>query len=76
MGNISRTLTGHFLIWVPSVSLEYAFLGWLGVRVGASYLGMSSPSWTVDSDFDLLEVPSNISGKGWMINLDLLVGTF
>ncbi len=76
VGNISRTLTGHFFIWVPSVSLEYAFLGWLGVRAGASYVGMSAPSWTVDSNYDLLNVPSNISGKGWMINLDLLVGTF
>ncbi len=76
VGNISRTLTGHFFIWVPSVSLEYAFLGWLGVRAGASYVGMSAPSWTVDSNYDLLNVPSNITGKGWMINLDLLVGTF
>ncbi len=76
VGNITRTLSGKFYIWSPSVSLEYAFLGWLGVRVGASYLGMSSPTWTVDSNYDLLNVPSEITGKGWMINLDLLVGTF
>jgi hypothetical protein len=75
-GNITRTLSGKFFVWVPSVNLEYAFLGWMGVRVGVSYVGMSGPSWKVDSNYDLLNVPSSVNGKGWMVNLGLLVGTF
>ncbi len=75
-GTTTQTLAGKFFIWIPSVSLEYAFLGWAGVRVGASYLGMSSPSWKLDSNDDLLNVPSAISGKGWTVNVALLVGTF
>jgi hypothetical protein len=74
--NLTRTLSGNFFIWTPSVSLEYAFLGWLGVRVGASYLGMSSPSWEVDKNFDLVGVPSNVTGKGWMVNGGIFIGTF
>jgi hypothetical protein len=58
------------------VNLEYAFLGWLGMRAGVSYVGMSGPSWKVDDNFDLLNVPSGVNGKGWMINLGVLVGTF
>lgn len=75
-GSITRTLNGHFFIWSPSVSLEYAFLGFMGVRAGVSYLGMSSPSWKVDDNYDLLNVPSSVSGKGVTVNLALLVGTF
>jgi hypothetical protein len=74
--NITRTLSGNFYIWIPSVSVEYAFLGWLGARVGVSYLGMSSPSWEVDKNFDLLNVPSNVTGKGWMVNGGIFLGTF
>ncbi len=75
-GTLTRTLSGKFLIWVPSVSLEYAFLGWAGVRIGASYLGMSAPSWSLDGNYDVLNVPSSVSGKGVTVNLALLVGTF
>jgi hypothetical protein len=75
-GNITRTLSGKFYVWIPSVNLEYAFLGWLGLRAGVSYVGMSGPSWKVDDNFDLLNVPSGVNGKGWMINLGVLVGTF
>ncbi len=75
-GTVTRTLSGKFYIWIPSVSLEYSFVGWAGVRVGASYLGMSSPSWKLDSNYDILNVPGAVSGKGWTVNLALLVGTF
>jgi hypothetical protein len=37
---------------------------------------MASPSWQVDDKYDLLGVPSKISGKGFMINAGLFVGTF
>ena len=74
--NLTRTLSGNFWIWTPSVSVEYAFLGWLGARVGVSYLGMSSPSWEVDKNFDLVGVPSNVTGKGWMVNGGIFLGTF
>ena len=74
--NITRKLEGNFFIWTPSVSLEYAFLGWLGVRAGVSYLGMSSPAWEVDGNYDLVGVPSNVTGKGWMVNGGIFLGTF
>ncbi len=75
-GSITRTYSGKYFIWIPTVSVEYAFLGWAGIRVGASYLGMSSPSWKVDNNYDLLDVPSSVSGKGWTLNVALLLGTF
>lgn len=74
--NLSRKLSGNFFIWNPSVSLEYAFLGWLGVRVGVSYLGMAGPSWEVDDTFEVTNVPSNVTGKGLMINGGIFLGTF
>jgi hypothetical protein len=74
--NSKRTLSGSYFVWVPSVNVEYAVLGWLGFRLGASYVGMTSPSWTVDDDHELLGVPSSVSGKGFMINAGVLVGTF
>jgi hypothetical protein len=74
--NSKRTLSGSYFVWVPSVNVEYAVLGWLGFRLGASYVGMSSPSWTVDDDHELLGVPSNVNGQGFMINAGVLVGTF
>ena len=54
--NITRTLSSMCFVWAPSVNVEYAVLGWLGVRVGASYVGMSFPSWDVDGEYELLGV--------------------
>ncbi len=76
INNIKRTLSGSYFVWVPSVNVEYAILAWVGVRVGASYVGMSAPSWKLDDNNELLGVPSAVSGKGFMINAGLFVGTF
>jgi hypothetical protein len=74
--NVTRVLTGSFYIIVPSVSFEYAVTAWLAFRLGASYVGMVAPTWRVDSNYDLLGVPSNVNGNGFMVNAALLVGTF
>jgi hypothetical protein len=74
--NVTRQLNGSFFIVIPSVNLEYAILGWVGFRLGVSYVGMISPSWKVDGEYELLGVPSKVSGSGFMINAGLLVGTF
>jgi hypothetical protein len=76
ISHIKQTMSGSFLVWIPSVNVEYAIVGWLGVRLGASYVGMSLPSWTIDDDHDLLGVPTSINGKGFMINAGVFVGTF
>ena len=74
--NVTRVLTGSFLVLVPAVSFEYALTGWLAVRLGASYVAMVAPSWEVDSNYDLLGVPSNVNGNGFMVNAAILIGTF
>lgn len=75
-GNTSRKLSGSFFVAVPSVNIEYALLGWLGVRLGASYVGMFAPSWDVDSKYELLGVPTGVNGRGLMVQAGLFVGTF
>jgi hypothetical protein len=37
---------------------------------------MSLPSWQVDGKYDLLGVPSDVSGKGLMLQGGILLGTF
>jgi len=74
--NVTRKLTGSYFVWVPALNVEYAVLGWLGVRLGASYVGMSAPSWQVDENYELLGVPSKVSGKGFMVNAGIFIGTF
>ncbi len=74
--NSTRKLTGSYFVVVPSVSLEYGILAWIGVRLGVSYVSMLAPSWEVDEKYELLGVPSNISGRGFMINAGFFVGTF
>jgi hypothetical protein len=74
--NYSRKLSGSFFIVQPSVNIEYAVLRWLGVRVGVSYLGMTGGEWKLDDKYDILGVPDKISGKGWMINSGVFLGTF
>lgn len=74
--NATRILNGSFLLWAPTVNMEYAVLSWLAVRVGATYSMMSFPSWRVDGKYDLLGVPSDVTGKGFMVQGGLLVGTF
>ena len=74
--NFKRTLSGSYFILIPSLNVEYAILGWFGVRLGASYVSMISPSWTVDDNYELLGVPTNVSGRGFMLNAGLFVGTF
>jgi hypothetical protein len=76
VNNIERELGGSFLVLIPSVNLEYALTGWLGVRLGASYVSMSAPSWSLDGTHDLVGVPSAISGKGFMINAGIFLGTY
>lgn len=74
--SITRRYSGSFFVYAPSVSVEYAILGWLGARVGGSYVGMAAPSWELDNEYDLLGVPENISGRGFMLNAGIFVGTF
>jgi hypothetical protein len=74
--NITRTLSSMCFVWVPAVNIEYSVLGWLGVRLGASYVGMSFPSWDVDGEYELLGVPSDVSGRGFMVQAGIFVGTF
>lgn len=74
--NITRTLSSMCFVWAPTVNVEYPVLGWLGVRLGASYIGMSFPSWSVDGEYELLGVPSDVSGKGFMVQAGIFVGTF
>jgi hypothetical protein len=71
-----RTLSGSFFVLVPSVSIEYAALGWLAFRLGAGYNLMLAPSWSVDGQYDLSGVPSSVKGDGFMINAGIFVGTF
>lgn len=74
--NNTRELNGSFFVIVPSINFEYSILSWVGLRVGASYAAMVAPSWKVDGEYDLMGVPSGVSGKGFMINAGLFVGTF
>jgi hypothetical protein len=74
--NVTRKLGGTFFVFVPSVNFEYSILSWVGIRLGASYVGMAAPSWKVDDEYELLGVPSKVSGRGFMINAGLFVGTF
>ncbi|MEW6510165.1 MAG: hypothetical protein AB1428_04330 [Bacteroidota bacterium] len=74
--NATRVLSGSFFVFIPSACVEYSMLNWLALRVGVSYVGMAAPSWSVDGKYDLLGVPSGVSGRGVMVNAGLLVGTF
>ena len=74
--NSTRRLEGSFFTLVPSVNVEYAILGYLGVRLGASYVLMFAPSWEVDGKHELAGVPSGVKGNGFMINAGILFGTF
>ncbi len=76
VNDIERVMKGSFFIMVPSVNLEYAITGWLGARLGISYVAMMAPYWSLDSKYDLLGVPSSVSGKGFMINAGLFLGTY
>ncbi|MBI5020273.1 MAG: hypothetical protein HZB59_02460 [Ignavibacteriales bacterium] len=72
----ARTLNGAFFIYQPQVNIEYAVLRWVGVRLGVAYNGMAAPEWKLDDKYDLIGVPSNISGKGLMLNGGIFLGTF
>ncbi len=74
--NYSTKLSGSFFVIQPNVNIEVALLRWLGLRVGAGYMGMIGSNWRVDDNYDLFNVPDNISGRGWMINGGLFLGTF
>ena len=76
ISNITRKLTGSYVVWVPSLNVEYAVLGLLGARVGVSYVGMNAPSWTVDGEYDLTGAPGDVNGRGFMINAGLFIGAF
>ena len=75
-GEYSEKLSGSFFVLQPSINLEYAILRWVGFRLGVSYLGMWNGDWKKDDKFDIYGVPSEISGKGFMINSGIFVGTF
>ncbi len=72
----TRKLSGSFYVVQPSVNLEFSLLRWMGLRAGVGYSSMSAGNWTMDDKYDIYGVPDNISGKGWMINTGIFVGTF
>jgi hypothetical protein len=76
VGQYKTTLSSSFFIYQPSLNIEYAVLRWVGIRLGVSYNGMAGSDWKVDDKSDLLGVPTGISGKGFMINGGIFLGTF
>jgi hypothetical protein len=76
IADITRTMNGNFFVLQPAINIEYAPLGWLAIRLGASYLTMLAPSWNLDNTYDLVGVPSSVKGQGFMINGGILLGTF
>jgi hypothetical protein len=72
----TRNLSGSFFIYQPSLNIEYAVLRWVGLRLGVSYNGMMVNKWTLDDKYDIIGVPDKISGKGFMINGGIFLGTF
>ncbi len=72
----TRKLSGSFFVYQPNVNIEVALLRWLGLRVGAGYMGMVGNSWKVDDTYELLNVPDGVNGHGWMINGGIFIGTF
>ena len=76
-GNVlTRNLAGSFFTLIPALNVEYAISGWVGVRLGASYVLMMAPSWTLDGEYDLAGVPGSVKGNGFMLNAGIFVGTF
>jgi len=71
-----RTLSSSFFVYQPSLNIEYAVLRWVGLRIGISYNGMTGSEWKIDDKYDLIGVPEKLSGKGFMINGGIFVGTF
>lgn len=74
--NYARRVNGSFFVYQPSLHVEVAVLRWLAIRVGAGYVGMVSPSWELDEKFEVANVPSSVSGKGWVIHTGIFAGTF
>jgi hypothetical protein len=72
----TRNLSSSFFIYQPSLNIEYAVLRWVGLRLGVSYNGMMVNKWTLDDKYDIIGVPDKISGKGFMINGGIFLGTF
>jgi hypothetical protein len=72
----STKLSGSFFVIQPSLNVEFALLRWLEIRGGVSYLGMTGGDWKIDDRYDLVGVPDPVSGKGWMINTGIFLGTF
>jgi len=75
-GEYTRNLSGSFFIYQPSLNIEYAVLRWVGLRVGVSYNGMAVTDWKLDDQYDLIGVPDKVSGRGFMINGGIFLGTF
>jgi hypothetical protein len=69
-------MSGAFFVYQPSVNVEVAVLRWLGLRVGASYMGLIGNDWKFNDRYDLIGVPDNVNSKGWMINGGIFLGTF
>jgi hypothetical protein len=74
----THKVSGSFFLLQPSVSVEYAVLRYLGLRVGAGYSSTIGTSWTFDDqqDSQVIGVPSGVSGKGFTINAGIYLGTF
>ena len=76
MTTLTRDMSGSFFTLIPALNVEYAISGWIGVRLGASYVAMMAPSWSLDNDYDLAGVPSSVKGNGLMLQAGIFVGTF
>jgi hypothetical protein len=72
----TRRLSSSYFVYQPSLNVEYALLRWIALRVGVGYYGVAGDDWRLDDKYDLLNVPSSISSKGWMINTGIFIGTF
>ena len=74
--NITRHLNGSFFVLQPRLNLEYAMLRWFQLRVGVSYPYMSSASWKLEDNKDILDVPDNLKTNGPVITAGIMFGFF
>lgn len=76
VNNFSHKLNGTFFVYQPNIKLEYSILRWLSIRFGVGYMGMIGGKWKLDDEFELIGVPDNLNGSGFMLDGGIFIGTF
>lgn len=74
--NYSRKLENSFLMFTPTLNIDYPVYRFVSLRLGIGYQFTFADDWTSDNEQSISNVPSDLNGNSFFIQSGIFIGFF